>query len=194
MGPCKTSLLESCGVQFGDAWRDCERSTKGPGGRRWRTPGRMTRTTTRKGMTPVLDVWRTVAERWSLHLEEESVRLIEQFVVWKVRAADLAVIGAHPCSMVELSCCGDGRRHCWLSHANASRESMVFQTSPIAILQSKPEKGNVCFGWGNRRSSKSFRHVDESSSTSQGSGPRWNRALFVMWKPRKAMQRDYSIR
>ena len=45
---------------------------------------------------------------------------------------------------------------------------------------------------GNKRSPKCSHHVDESSLTSQGSGPRWNRCLSVMWKPRKAMQRELS--
>lgn len=46
------------------AVNDQQKALVGVGGERL---GGMTRTTTRKGMTTVLDVWR--AERWSLHLE-----------------------------------------------------------------------------------------------------------------------------
>jgi hypothetical protein len=65
----------------------------------------MTRTPTRKGMTTVLDVRRTVAERWSLHLGQESLRCewmrgptlfvcasMNNLLSEKVRAADLAII------------------------------------------------------------------------------------------------------
>src|SRR5271156_3879981 len=65
-----------------------------------------------------------------------------------------------------------------------------FPNSHSAI---KAREGDVCFGSGTGRS-KSFHHVGESSLTSQGSGPRWNWCLSVMWKPRKVMQRDYRVR
>jgi hypothetical protein len=64
-----------------------------------------------------------------------------------------------------------------------------FRNSRPAI---KAREGHVCFGSGKQKIFEVFHHVDESSLISQGSGPRWNRPLSVMWKPRKAMQRELS--